>query len=230
MGGQNSTGPVESRFLSPGMAGQALQMGNMLGGTGGPPQLPSDKSADQFAPIVQSMKRDYPLLANIPFTVGKGTGPYQSEVYEPWVKDSPTPGQFHIQLRHYLDQPRSQEDIRKLATGETFHYLGKVDPRTDQPVNKPWYDLKQQVLATMPPHDLENARDRWKEEQAQPQNERRSFDEFLQTSYLDQYIGGTMFPLSNEEEWVQRARNLPRTAPKQAAVIERMRQLLTTGR
>jgi hypothetical protein len=188
--------------------------------------------ADPYAPMIQSMNRDYPLIANIPFSVGRGTGPYQSEVYEPWVKDSPTPGQFHIELRHFLDQPRSQEDIRKLLTGEMFHYLGNVDPRTNQPVNKPWYDLKQQILSTMPPHDLQNARDRWMEEQAQSQNERRSFDEFLQRSYLDQYIGGVMFPFKDPQwsEWQERAQNLPRYAPKQSAVIERMRQLLTTGR
>jgi len=189
-------------------------------------------ATDPYAPMVESMRRDYPLIANIPFSVGKGTGPYQSEVYEPWAKDSPTPGQFHIQLRHYLDQPRKPDDIRRLLTGEMMHYLGNVDPRTDQPVNPQWHALKQQVWATMPEHDRKNARDRWMEEQAQPSNEKRSFDEFLQRSYLDQYIGGVMFPLSDPQwsEWQERAKALPRVAPQQSAVIERMRKLLTTGK
>jgi len=54
----------------------------------------------------------------------------------------------------------------------------------------------------------------------------------LQRSYLDQYIGGVMFPLSDPRwsEWQERAQSLPRVAPQQSAVIERMRQLLTTGR
>src|SRR5262252_9079329 len=88
-----------------------------------------------YAPMIQAMHRDYPLIANIPFSVSKGTGPYQSEVFMPWDRANPTPDQFHIELRHFLDEPQTQGDIRGLLTGEMMHYLGTVDPRTGQPVS-----------------------------------------------------------------------------------------------
>jgi hypothetical protein len=184
--------------------------------------------ANPYAPMIQSMNRDFPLIAKIPFSVSKGTGPYESEVYQPWDKESPTPGQFHIELRHYLDQPRSQDDIRRLLTGEMFHHLGAVDPRSGNPVNPQWYQLKQEAINTLSPRDFANAQRNYAE--AVKGGETRSFGEWMQQSAIDQFIGGTMFPLSSEQEWVQRAREIPRYNPQQSAVIERMRRLLTTGR
>jgi hypothetical protein len=184
--------------------------------------------ADPYAGIAQSMRRDYPLIANIPFTVSRGQGPYESEVYQPWDKENPTPNQFHIELRHYLDQPRSQDDIRRLLTGEMFHHLGHLKP-DGTPVNPQWYGLKQEVINTLSPGDFANAQRNW-QQASQNEGEKRSFADWMQQSNIDQFIGGTMFPLSNEQEWLQRARDLPRYNPQQAKVIERMRQLLTTGR
>jgi hypothetical protein len=179
-----------------------------------------------LAPLLESNQKAYKLLSKIPMTVGRGSGPYQSEVYQPWSEDNPTPGKFHIELRHYLDQPQSAEDISHLMIGETFHHLGTRKP-DGQPVDPQWYGLKQKVFQTMAPHDLANEQRNWKN--AQAQGDTRSFDDWVQESMLDQYIGGVMFPLSNEPEWVKRSQNLPRTNPQQSAVIEQMRQYLTTG-
>lgn len=196
---------------------------------GGIPLVPTHP-ADPYASMIQSMNRDYPLIANIPFSVSRGKGPYESEVFMPWNKqENPTPGQFHIELRHYLDQPRSQDDIRRLLTGEMFHYLGTKNPETGEPVNPQWYALKQQAINTMSPHDLANAQRNWALAR-KSEGETRSFDDWMQQSAIDQFIGGTMFPLSSEQEWVQRARDIPRYNPQQSKVIEQMRQLLTTGK
>jgi len=187
--------------------------------------------ADPYAPMIQAMHRDYPLIANIPFSVSKGTGPYQSEVFMPWDRANPTPDQFHIELRHFLDEPQTQGDIRGLLTGEMMHYLGTVDPRTGQPVSPQWYALKQKVIDQLSPNDLANAQRNWSEA-VKSAGETRSFHDWMEQSNIDQFIGGTMFPPSNPRwaEWQERARNMPRYNPQQWATIERMRQLLTTGR
>jgi hypothetical protein len=194
----------------------------------GIPLVPTHPN-DPYAPIIQSMRRDFPLIANIPFSVGKGTGPYQSEVYQPWSEENPTPGQFYIQLRHMLDRPQTQDDLRRAFTGEMFHHLGAIDPRTGQPVNSPWYQLKQEVINQMDPRDFANAQRNYAEA-VKNDGEKRTFAQWMQESAIDQFIGGTMFPPSTEQEWVQRARDIPRYNPQQSATIERMRQLLTTGR
>lgn len=185
--------------------------------------------ADPYAPILQGMRRDFPLIANIPITVSQGRGlPYWSEVYQPWAQDNPTPGQFNIQLRHWLDQPHSDEDTRRLLTGEMFHYLGHLDP-SGNPVNPQWRALKQQAIQTLSPHDLENAKRNYAEA-VRSGGEKRSFDDWMDQSDIDQFIGGVMFPLSKDQEWIQRAQALPHYNPAQYKVIERMRQLLTTGK
>lgn len=185
--------------------------------------------ADPYAPIIQSMNRDFPLIANIPFSVSKGQGPYWSEVYQPWDKENPTPNQFHIELRKWAEQPHSDDDTRRLLTGEMFHHLGAVNPTTGQPVNPQWYGLKQEVINTMAPNDFKNAQLNWANA-VKNEGEKRTFAQWMQESNIDQWIGGTMFPLSKDQEWLDRARDLPRYNPQQAKVIEQMRQLLTTGR
>lgn len=185
---------------------------------------------DPYAPMLQSVRRDYPLLANIPISIGRNpTGEYQSEVFQPWDKDNPTPNQFHIELRHVLDQPQKPDDIRRLLIGESFHHLGAVNPQTGQPVNPRWYALKQEVINNMGDRDLANAKRNWANA-VKNGGETRTFAQWMQESAIDQFIGGTMFPPSTEQEWIDRARDIPRYNPQQSAVIEQMRQLLTTGR
>jgi len=186
------------------------------------------EAPDPYTAMLADIKSKYRLLSDVPIDVTKGSGPYYSETYQPWQADNPTPGQLHIEMRHYEDQPRSRQDTENLITGETFHYLGNVKP-DGQPVDPKWYAMKQQVWQTMPQHERQNAHDRWIDEQANPNADKRSFERFLQESYLDQYIGGVMNPLGFEQEWRDRARSLPKVAPQQAAVINQMRQYLTTG-
>lgn len=184
---------------------------------------------DPYAATTQWMRRTYPLIANIPFSVGRNPqGEYQSEVFMPWGQDNPTPGEFHIELRHFLDRPQTEEDLRRTLTGEMFHYLGAKNPQGER-VNPQWYALKQRVIQTMSPRDFENAQRNWINAK-KTAGETRSFDQWMDESAIDQFIGGTMFPPSTEQEWVDRARDLPRYAPLQSQTIERMRQLLTTGK
>jgi hypothetical protein len=110
-----------------------------------------------------------------------------------------------------------------------FHHLGAIDPRTGQPVNSPWYQLKQEVINQMDPRDFANAQRNYANA-VKEGGESRTFAQWMQESAIDQFIGGTMFPPSTEQEWVQRARDIPRYNPRQSATIERMRQLLTTGK
>lgn len=194
-----------------------------------PPSAVPSSAANPFASAADAVKQRYKLLGTIPFQVEQGSGPYFSETYKPWDPSNPTPGTLNIQMRHFGDRPHTEADLQNLITGETFHYLGGTKP-DGTPVNPQWYALKQKVYQLMPPHDLENQRRNWLEEQknAKPED-RRSFEQFMQESALDQYIGGVMNPMSWEQEWIDRSRSLPKYAPQQSAVIEQLRQYLTTG-
>lgn len=179
---------------------------------------------DPYASTVQAVKRQYPLLADAPLRLVKGAAnlPYEDETYQPWSEGNPFPGNVTVQIRHA--QPKTPQDLHDLLSSEALHYLGITKP-SGEPVNPQWWALKQQFRGAMTPKDMELARQHWNEEQAS--GEKRSFDDFMNQSYLDMFFRGYMFPKSQGQEWVDRIGKWP---PAQTKILDRMQQLLTTGR
>jgi hypothetical protein len=186
--------------------------------------------ADPYAPAIQAVNRQYPLLANVPISVSRAAGPYQDETYMPWGEDNPAPGKLSIQLR--AAQPKTQQDLQDIITTEAMHYLGNIKPG-GEPVNPAWWKLKQQFRQAMTPRDQELAQQHWLEEQKAfkesggREGDNRSFDDFMNKSYLDMFMRGYMFPKSQGQEWIERQGHWP--AP-QAAILDQMQRLLTTGK
>ena len=175
---------------------------------------------DPFSAATSSVQQRFPRLKNVPLNVTTGSGPYESEVYQPWQEDNPAKGKFTVQLRS--DQAKSQRGrmLEDSIAAESFHHLGTLKP-DGTPVDPEWWNLKQQFRQTLTPGDLKLAKQHWQEEQKS--GEKRSFDDFLNHNYLDMFVRGYIFPESQGQEWVDRK---GKWNPKQAAVLEKMKQLL----
>jgi hypothetical protein len=206
-----------------------LQMQNMLGGTGGPPKPPDSSGELDYSAAAQTVRKKYPILSNVPIKVTKAPGPYEDETYQPWGEDNPDPGNLSIQIRHA--RPKTQQELENIVTTESMHYLGTRKP-SGEPVNPAWWNLKQQFRQAMTPRDMELAKQHWQEEQQQfastggKEGDKRSFDDFMNQSYLDMFMRGYMFPQSQGQEWVERQGHWP---PAQAKILDQMQTLLRTG-
>lgn len=197
----------------------------------GIPLVPTHPAGDpSYTAAVQAVNRQYPLLANVPINVSRAAGPYQDETYMPWGEDNPTPGKLSIQLR--AARPKTPQELQDIITTEAMHYLGNVKPG-GEPVNPAWWNLKQQFRQAMTPRDQELAQQHWQEEQKAfkdtggREGDNRSYDDFMNQSYLDMFMRGYMFPKSQGQEWVERQGKWP---PAQAKILDQMQRLLTTGK
>jgi hypothetical protein len=184
--------------------------------------------ADPYASAVQAARRQYPIYADAPIVVQKGAPglPYEDETYMPWSKENPSPGNVLIQTRHF--QPKTPEEMQTMIATEGMHYLGAMQP-TGQPVNPAWWALKQKYRGAMSDKDMALAQQHWQEESKADPEHARSFDDFMNQSYLDMFFRGYMFPKSQGQEWVDRmARG--GWSPQQRAILDQMYRMLTTGK
>lgn len=159
----------------------------------------------------------------MPLAATTGSGPYESEVYQPWDDQNPNKGKFTVELRSAKSKGQTGQALQDSIAAESFHYLGATKPN-GIPVDPTWYKLKQQFRQTLTPRDLELAKQHWQEEQKS--GEKRSFDQFMNQSYLDMFVRGYIFPESQGREWVNRKGKWP---AQQSAVLDKMKQLLMTS-
>ena len=178
-------------------------------------------TADPFNAAIGQVQSKYPIFKDVPMAVTKGSGPYHSETYMPWDEENPQRGKLHIQLRSPEAQAQTGDQLHNTIVTEGMHYLGAKKP-DGSPVNPQWYALKQQFRQAMTPRDLELAKQHWQDEQKSG-GEKRSFDQFMDRSYLDMFFRGYLFPENQGKEWVDRKGKWP---PQQAAVMEKARSLL----
>ena len=185
-----------------------------------PQMVKTAAPADPYAGAVSAVQQRFPRLARIPLNVTAGKGPYESEVYQPWQSNNPAKGKFTVEMRSDKAKAQRGPMLQDAIAAESFHHLGTTKP-DGKPVDPEWWNLKQEFRKTLTPRDLELAKQHWQEEQKS--GEKRSFDQFMNQSYLDMFLRGYMFPESQGQEWVDRKGKWP---SQQAAVLEKMKGLL----
>lgn len=189
------------------------------------PRTPETPAVDPYQSTIANVQQRYPRLKNVPLSVTTGTGPYESEVYQPWSQDNPNKGKFTIELRSARTKAQRGQDLEDSIAAESLHHLGTTRP-DGKPVDPKWYALKQQYRQVMSPGDMRLAQQHWQEEQKS--GEKRSFDQFMNESYLDMFFRGYLFPKNQGQEWVNRMQRGGWT-PQQKQILEQMRQHLMTA-
>jgi hypothetical protein len=175
-------------------------------------------NADEFYPIMQSLKKKYPALAKHPFYVRRGEGPFHSETYPAWDPANPAPGVHTIEVRN---KDLKGQELQNLLLGETFHVLGSINPHTNQPLDPTWFQFKQQFLQTLTPEQLQVDRQDYlnlaKQGHVYP-----SFGEYLQRNRIDAYLRGALSPMNEAE-----AKDWGATyTPRQKELLNSMKQYL----
>jgi hypothetical protein len=137
----------------------------------------------------------------------------------PWQDDNPVKGKLNIQLRPPT-QGQTGKQLEDTIAAESLHMLGAQKP-DGTPAHPAWWQLKQDFRKTLTPQDMGLAKQAWQEEQQS--GEKRSFDDFMNQSYLDMFARGYIFPENQGQEWVDRKGKWP---AQQAKVLDQMRALL----
>lgn len=144
------------------------------------------------------------------------------EFYPPWEAHNPHPGRSTIEV---FDKSLSGKALEDSIAGDALHLLGAKDPRTEQPVDPHFYELKQRLLSTLTPDQLKVDMRTFREEQARNPEEGRTFAEWMETSRGDAYIRGWITPDKNDE-W----RRQGVYTDEQKAILEDMRGYLERGK
>jgi len=142
--------------------------------------------------LASEIKAEYPGLASIPFTIMESDGPGKSETFPSFeTKDHPLPGQNVIQLRS--DSKRFTPQQRKsMVTGELLHVMGAKDP-DGKPVNPGFRKFKDAYVQSLTPDQWQFHHRVWRNQVNQGE-ETRSFEDWMDVSRVDQFIGAFLFP------------------------------------
>jgi hypothetical protein len=187
--------------------------------------VPSDSTPGDFSDDIESIGNDYPalkpILQNTVVKQSKPEGPdddRQLEFYPPWETDNPNPGKSTVELFRDMEPT----DRREAIAGDLLHHLGAINPATNQPVDSTWYGLKQELGAARTPQHLAIDQQAYAQEKANPNYETSPYPEWDQSSRLDAYVRGGMFPRQNPE-WQEPGF----LTPQMHEIFGRMRQYLT---
>lgn len=142
----------------------------------------------------------------------------QLEYYPPWEDMNPLPGKATVELYNTGESP---EVTQNLIAGDMLHYMGAIDPRTGQPVDPTYYNLKQQVLRSRTP-DQRGIDDRAYQRDLPFYNNPPSQDDWMQFNRGDAYIRGKLTP-DAQDNW----RDM--YTPDQTRMLEKLRQYLLAG-
>lgn len=106
------------------------------------------------------------------------------------------------------------------VTGDSLQLMGSLDPKTRQPVDPGYYELKQRLLSTLTPQQLKADMAAFRSDQARNPNESRTFKEWLQ-GRIDSYIQGWITPDAND-----RWRRAGIYTPEQQGLLQEMQSYL----
>lgn len=142
------------------------------------------------------------------------------EFYPPWELHNPHPGKSTIAI---FDKTLQGKHLEDAVAGDALHLLGAKDPRTDQPVDPHFYELKQRLMSTLTPEQLKVDMEAYKRDQARDPKDERTFQEWMETSRGDAYIRGYITP-DKDNNW----RDV--YTDEQKAILEDMRTYLEGGK
>lgn len=106
------------------------------------------------------------------------------------------------------------------VTGQSLQVMGSIDPKTRQPVDPGFYELKQRLLSTLTPEQLKADMAAFRADQSRDPNESRTFKEWLQAR-ADAYIQGWITPDANDQ-W----RRAGIYTPEQQGLLQEMQAYL----
>jgi hypothetical protein len=138
----------------------------------------------------------------------------QLESYPPWEGYNPNPGKFTVEV--YNKNAKGQQRTDMIA-GDMLHYLGAVDPSTNQPVDPEWRRLKEKFISTLRPEQIERDKGIF-------ENERNkmgpgvTFEQWMDVSRSDAYLRGYLTPDPNGDKW--------RYPPEQVEILKEMKAYL----
>jgi hypothetical protein len=198
------------------------------GPTPAPPQVPSqlppqgDPRIEDRFPRLQQFVKD----RNIFITNGEGDG--FAEIFPTGERDSPDPTRGVIQVR-----PLTREkgfDPNTVASGDALHFLGGVDPATGEPLDKEFYDMKQDFFKNMSPEEKRFAKKKFNDAKKEKRtgSNFESEENFLQNVWGDAIIREAIFPeLTPDAQEREDAEKQIHLTPRQKEIVKEMQQSLS---
>ena len=191
-----------------------------------PPPRPAAPAADEpenLEPVKARIAEKYPALR--PYVVearlqwgdkanNKGGGAL--EFFPQWELNNPNPGAITIEV---YDRKLKGKWLEDAIAGEMLHQLSSVDPRTNEPVDRTWRDMRDKLMAARDSGSI--AIDNQAYAGAVARGEARTFDQWMDDSRADAHVRGYITP-DERNEW----RNA--YTPLQREVLEEMKRYLGT--
>lgn len=176
---------------------------------------------EDFSPAINRIGQTYPALrqhlGNVVVQRGTASDGRQLEFYPPWEDDNPNPGKITLEL---YNKGLKGNDLHEAIAGDLLHHLGSIDPRTNQPVDPAWMDMKQKLIQSRGlSHNIMDAAAYHRE------SDPGSYDDWMQRSRADAYIRGGLFPAQNPD-WQKPGRGA--FTPEMHGIFDQMRSYLTT--
>jgi hypothetical protein len=138
---------------------------------------------------VGAAKEKYPAISQLPIALTTGTGPYESETYEPDDKSNPMAGQWNIQLRSEksMSDPTLFPDT---VASESLHALYDSDPH--------YQAATESFVKSMTPEQIAAARAVYKRQEEENHDiGGEPFEKWLPRVQAQEYIRGYLFPNVN---------------------------------
>jgi hypothetical protein len=161
------------------------------------------KVAPEFGNVLDRVVDKFPAIKPWVNTFAVQRGPESSNVgggylefYPPWEEYNPNPGRTTFET--YGKQSMEPKAITDAVAGDSLHLLGSVDPRSGQPVDADYHAMKQKLIGSLTPEQLQT--DRTAYGRAQAQGDHRNFDDWMQESRGDAYVRGKLTP-DKDDNW-----------------------------
>lgn len=151
-------------------------------------------SDQEFNPMLEQVKKEYPVIGKFPFVVIRGEGPGYAETYPAWERDNPIPGQHVIEIR---DKNLSPDDLRTLIAGESLHFLGGLD-QNGQPIDPQFRQFKERFTNSLTDNQLAFERMQFRGDPQSVGVDDRNFEDWWESSRADAYLRGFMFSVGPE--------------------------------
>lgn len=181
------------------------------------------QSLSPYSDALAGVGNQYPALqphmGN--FIVQQGKDPNdgrQLEYYPPWEANNPNQGKNTIELYKNMQGQELQSSI----AGDALHYLGSVDPRTNQPIDTNYYAMKQNLINSLTPQQRAIDQQAYQQELPMYHGKPPTYDDWMNSNRSDAYIRGYITPDVNDE-W--RKKGVYNTQQQQ--MLEGMRQYLS---
>lgn len=119
----------------------------------------------------------------------------QLEFYPPWESQNPNPGKITVET--YRDF--KGKEMGDMVAGDLMHYLGAVNPNTNQPIDPQFRAMKQAVLSARTYKNDQTDRQAYQEEKDKGITT-ENYQDWLDHSRVDAYIRGYITP-DTVDEW-----------------------------